>query len=87
LGNALYDPVGLFHPMDSGIGKNRIKAPFEGKLLAIHKGHHETALFGRVDLRSAGVDPIDFAARGGNFFGQRSIAAAQVQNHLAGLGI
>ena len=85
--DAFYDAFRPFHPVQRGVAKDRVKAAFERKPLAVHNDHVQSPLFCGLDLAKASIGAKHGAAGAGDFFGQGAVAAAQVQNHLARFAI
>src|SRR5262245_65288313 len=48
--DARHNRFWLFHPVQCGVGKNRIKLPSKRKLMAIHHRNVQSAIFSRLEL-------------------------------------
>lgn len=81
--NTFDDSFRFLHPMQRGIGKYCIEDTTKAQPLSVHGYHIDTAPAGCLELRRARIDADNPRAKGGDFFGQRAVAASEIQNTLA----
>ena len=77
------DLVGRRHPVQRRIREHRIEFILECQGVAGHHPGIQPPGPRRLHLVGAGVDTDHLGPGGGNFFGQRSVAASQIENPLA----
>jgi hypothetical protein len=66
------------------VAKHGVEFGIEIESFAVHYSGVQVEFSGRVDLSFTGVDTDDVAAQRGELRGKHAIAAAKVQNALAG---
>jgi hypothetical protein len=74
------------HPVQRGVREHRVELALEGEALARHDPRVEPLRLGRGDHVGRGIDRDDCGAGGGELRGQHAVAAAEIENALAGLG-
>ena len=80
-------------PVEGGVGEDCVELVIVGQCGGIvlcqieAAGAMQVALAGGVEHRGRGVDAEDHGSRGGELFGESAVAAAEVEDLLAGLGI
>jgi hypothetical protein len=81
--DAVDDRVRVQHPVQGGVGEDRVELALEGELLAVTELGVQAACAGAFDLLGAAVETEDPAAPRGDPFAQRAVAAAEIQYALA----
>ena len=76
-----------FIQCSAALVKTASKRHLRAESLAVHDKNLSTVISRRLKLRQAGIAAVDCAARGNDLFRQRTVAAAEVQDGLAGLAI
>ena len=76
--------VGAAHPVQGGVREDGVELAREGQLLAARDAAIEAARARARDLLGARVDADDLAAEGDELLGERAVAAAEVEDALAG---
>jgi hypothetical protein len=83
--NPLDDRAGIAHPMEGGVGEDRVECAVERQLLAIHPPRFDAARSRGREQRFADVDPENADAPPLELLRHHAVAAAKVENALAGL--
>lgn len=77
----------IAHPVQGGVGEDRIELPVEVQCLCTKKTGREPARLSGCNHLRRSVDSGNSRAGGSDLFRQRAIAAAEVENALAALRI
>jgi hypothetical protein len=85
--NALEHPVLVAHPVQRRVREHRVELLRECQRLAVHHTHVEPARSGSLDHVDRAVDADDSGTAAGQFLGEHTIAASEVQDALTRLRI
>jgi len=79
--------LGRVHPVQGGVGKYRVELLLEGEALARHDARVDAAGPRRRNHVGRGVDRDHLGPGGDDLLGQDAVAAAEIEDALARLGI